>query len=490
ETIPWPDSGRPRRAGVSSFGVSGTNAHMIIEQAPDETEEETPELRDPASWPAGAPVPWPVSGRDAAALRAQAGRALAHVASGAPAGALDVGYSLATGRAPLHHRAVVLAGDTEEGLRGLAAVADGEPHPAVLAGSATGGLTAFLFSGQGAQRSGMGRELYEGFPVFAETLDAVCAELDRHLDQPLKDVIWSPDGPLDQTVHTQAGLFAVEVALFRLLESWGVTPDFVAGHSIGELVAAHVAGVWSLADAATLVAARGRLMQALPPGGTMAAVQATEGEVTPVLGAAAVAAVNGPGSLVVSGAEAEVDRITAHFAALGRRTTRLKVSHAFHSPLMEPMLEEFRRVAEGLTYAEAAIPVVSNVTGTAATELASPDYWVRHVRDAVRFADGVAHLRSEGVTRFVELGPDGVLTALTEDIMDRARDTTALAVPVLRREHPEPAALLTAIARLHVAGAPVDWNAVFAGRGAQRVDLPTYAFQRRRYWPDATGTPA
>ncbi|MFH8468079.1 type I polyketide synthase [Streptomyces sp. NPDC017991] len=490
ETIPWPDSGRPRRAGVSSFGVSGTNAHMIIEQAPDEPADGTPERPAPADRPARVPVPWPVSGWDPAALRAQARRALAHVTSGGPADVLDVGYSLATGRAALQHRAVVLAGDTEEGLRGLAAVADGEPHPDVLVGSAGGGLTAFLFSGQGAQRFGMGRELYEEFPVFADALDAVCAELDRHLDQPLKDVIWSVDGPLDQTVHTQAGLFAVEVALHRLLESWGVVPDFVAGHSIGELVAAHVAGVWSLQDAATLVAARGRLMQALPAGGAMAAVEATEDEAVPVLGPAAVAAVNGPGSVVVSGAAHEVDRITAHFAALGRRTTRLKVSHAFHSPLMEPMLEEFRRVAEGLTYAEPVIPVVSHVTGTAAGDLGSPDHWVRHVREAVRFADGVAYLRSEGVTRFVELGPDGVLTALTEDILDRAQDTAALAVPVLRREHPEPAALLTAVGRLHVGGARVDWHAVFAGRGARRVDLPTYAFQRRRYWPDATGAAA
>ncbi|MFI0374022.1 type I polyketide synthase [Actinomadura sp. 1N219] len=487
EAVPWPETGRPRRAAVSSFGVSGTNAHVIIEQAP----EEEPARDEPAS--GAAPVLWPVSARTPAALRAQADRVRAHLDGGAVADALDVGYSLATGRAALEHRAVVLAGDAESGLRGLAAVASGEARADVQTGTAADGPTAFLFSGQGAQRAGMGRGLHEAFPVFADAFDAVCAELDRHLDRPLRDVMWSGAELLDQTMYTQAGLFAVEVALFRLLESWGVRPDFVAGHSIGELAAAHAAGVFSLPDAAKLVAARGRLMQALPAGGAMAAVQASEDEVAELLGdgPVAIAAVNGPDSVVVSGAEDDVDRIAAHFTARHRKTTRLRVSHAFHSPLMDPMLDEFRGVAESLAYAEPSVPVCSTVTGriAAAGELTTPGYWVRHAREAVRFHDGVRTLRSEGVARFAELGPDGVLAAMTQACLDDEDAARVTAVPVLRADQPEPAALLAAIGRLFVSGARPDWDAVFAGTGARRVDLPTYPFQRKRYWPDTAAGP-
>ncbi|TDD30904.1 SDR family NAD(P)-dependent oxidoreductase [Actinomadura sp. KC06] len=488
EAVPWPETGRPRRAAVSSFGVSGTNAHVIIEEAPDEE----PALAEPDRRPGIVPVPWPVSARTPAALRAQADRIRAHL-DGDAGTALDVGYSLATGRAALEHRAVVLAGDAESGLRGLAAVASGETRADVQTGTATDGATAFLFSGQGAQRLGMGRELHEAFPVFADAFDAVCAELDQHLDRPLRDVLWSDAELLDQTMFTQAGLFAIEVALFRLLESWGVRPDFLAGHSIGELAAAHVAGVWSLPDAAKLVAARGRLMQALPAGGAMAAVQASEDEVTALLGdgPVAVAAVNGPESVVVSGAEDDVVRITGHFAARHRKTTRLRVSHAFHSPLMDPMLDEFRGVAESLSYAEPSVPICSTVTGriAAAGELGTPCYWVRHAREAVRFHDGVRSLRSEGVTRFAELGPDAVLAAMAQACLDDEDAARVTTVPVLRADQPEPAALLAAIGRLFVSGARPDWNAVFARTGARRVDLPTYPFQRRRYWPDTAAGP-
>ncbi|MFC0529427.1 type I polyketide synthase, partial [Phytohabitans kaempferiae] len=349
-------------------------------------------------------------------------------------------------------------------------------------------MTAFLFAGQGAQRLSMGSGLLEAFPVFAEAFDAVCVELDPHLDRPLREVIADGSGGLlDLTGWAQPALFAVEVALFRLLESWGVVPDLLLGHSVGELAAAHVAGVWSLPDACRLVAARARLMQALPSGGVMAAVQASEAEVRGLLSSGVdVAAVNSPGSVVVSGDEGPVAAVEAHFAGLGRRVKRLPVSHAFHSVRMEPMLAEFARVAESLSYAAPTISVVSNLTGRVAAPevLCDPGYWVRQVREPVRFADGVATLAGLGVTRFVEVGPDATLTALAGECLGQ----DAVLVPVLRKDRPEPHSAVTALARLHVHGASVDWTAVYAGHSARHIPLPTYAFQTQRYWLEASGS--
>ncbi|WP_371617126.1 SDR family NAD(P)-dependent oxidoreductase [Streptomyces sp. NBC_00454] len=479
EARPWVRGERARRAGVSSFGVSGTNAHVIIEEAP--AEETLVEQVEPAD----QPVPFVVSAKSADALRAQAGRIADRVEEQSSLSAVDVAYSLATSRASLEHRAVVVAADREGAVEALRAVAAG--HTAGQ--SVTGGRLAVLFTGQGAQRLGMGRELHESYPVFAEAFDAVAAELDQHLGRSLKSVLFGDDeDAVHRTEFTQPALFAVEVALFRLVESWGVRPDFVAGHSIGELAAAHVAGVWSLADAARLVAARGRLMQALPSGGAMVAVQATEAEVLPYLGeGVGIAAINGPNSVVISGREAECLAVKATLSELGRKTKQLTVSHAFHSVLMDPMLAEFREVAASLTYGAPRIPVVSNVTGKVAeaAELASPDYWVSHVREAVRFADGVRTLHQLGVTTFLEAGPDGVLTALAQEILDGVDGAEGLRLAALqRRGRPETETLLAAIGVLFSTGRAVDWQAVFAGAGARRVDLPTYAFQRERYWPE------
>jgi len=468
ESREWPAVSRPRRGAVSSFGISGTNAHVIIEQA-------KPTPAEPVTPPAPPALAWPVSADSPDTLAAQAQRLAGHV--DAADSLADIGFSLATTRSALDHRAVVVGADRTELLAGLTALAAGADAPGVVRDRRSSGRTAFLFTGQGAQRPGMGLALAEQYPAFAEALDAVAAELDKHLDRPLRTVL-DDDEALGQTGFTQPALFAVEVALYRLLETWGVRPDFLLGHSIGELAAAHVAGVLSLGDACTLVAARAKLMQALPAGGAMVAIQATEAEVTPLLTAeVSIAAINGPDALVVSGTEDGTAAVAAQFP--GRKTSKLRVSHAFHSPLMEPMLAEFSAVAKKLTYAKPGIPIVSTVSADA--DLTTPEYWVRQVRATVRFHDGVRTLAGEGVRTFVEVGPGAVLTAAARTALD---DGTLAFVPAQRKDRAEAHTVVTALATLHARGVPVDWAAFYAG--ARRVGLPTYAFRRTRYWLPAT----
>ncbi|MBO1415813.1 type I polyketide synthase, partial [Streptomyces sp. FH025] len=486
----WPETGRPRRAGISSFGISGTNAHVIIEQAPPtETEAETATVE-----PTTAPLALAVSAKSPQALAAQGEQLRAFLADQPDAQLADIAYSLATTRAQLDHRAVVLGRDRAELVEGLAALAADGSSARLARTAPGGGAAAFLFTGQGSQRPGMGKELYESEPVFAAALDEVVKHLDPLLGRPLREVMFATEGGweaelLDQTMFTQAGLFALEVSLFRLAEHRGLRPDFVAGHSIGELAAAHIAGVLSLPDAATLVAARGRLMQELPQDGAMVAVRASEEEVAPLLAGreheVAIAAINGPSSVVVSGDLVATLAVAEELAGRGHKTRRLTVSHAFHSPRMEPMLDEFRSVAGKLSYDEPTIPIVSNLTGglIQAEELDWPEYWVRHVREAVRFNDGIRTLQAEGVTTFVELGPDGVLSAMARDcVTDEGADAEPEFITFLRKDRPEPEALATALAQAWTRGLPLDWSSLLAGR---KVALPGYAFQHKHYWATA-----
>ncbi|WP_405835440.1 type I polyketide synthase [Streptomyces sp. NBC_01518] len=526
EARQWPEGGHPRRAGVSSFGIGGTNAHVVIQQAPAEdtaasgrtsagrpvpgvapesasdrspTVDAAPAVALVPSAPALLPVP--VSARSAAALRAQAGRLARFVDARPELSLADTAHALATTRARLDHRAVLMATGREQLADALRALGNGTPTAVTVTGSPAEGKLAFLFTGQGSQWAGMGRELAARYPVFRNAFTAACDAVERHLDghlaRPLHEVVFAEPGTteaalLDRTLYTQAGLFALETALFRLFASWGVRPDLVAGHSVGEISAAHAAGVLDLAEAGELVAARGRLMQALPEGGAMVAVQAAEAEVAPLLaeatGEIAVAAVNGPDAVVLSGAEDTVLALAARLAHQGRKTKRLTVSHAFHSPLMAPMLDEFRTVVARLHPRPATVKVVSTLTGAPAEDgrFATPEYWVDQVRHAVRFADAVAALRDQGAGAFLEIGPGGGLTALALGTLGPDHRGC---LATLREDGSEESAVLTALAELHVRGTDIDWPALLGTPAAAiGTDLPTYAFQHQRYWAEPETT--
>ena len=529
EAASWPTEGQPRRAGVSSFGISGTNAHVILEQAPlpeqafallgessrpdrapgppENSPQADPALGLPSESSDLAPLPWVISARSESGLRAQSRGLLDHLGRHSDQPIADVGLSLAM-RPAFERRAIVVASGREQLLAGVEALARGEAHTGVTRASAREtGKVAFMFTGQGAQRVGMARGLHDAFPMFRETLEQVCEQLDRTLERSvLEPMLAEPDGvkapeedhasalgALDRTGLAQPALFAFELAMFRLIESWGVTPDLLLGHSVGELAAAHVAGVLSLDDACALVGARGRLMDALPEAGAMVAVQASEQEALDSLaqdaGSVALAAVNGPTSVVLSGDEDAVARLVDMWAGRGRKTRRLRVSHAFHSPHMDAMLEQFAQAARSVSLSEPRIPIVSNVTGeVAAGELCDPDYWVRHVRETVRFADGVRRCSAAGAGYFIELGPDGVLSAMARECVPAGE---AVVVPLMRAGRPQAETVLGGLAEAWAQGMVVDWQAMLRGWGARRVELPTYAFQRRRYWleggPSASG---
>ncbi|HEX4306156.1 MAG TPA: SDR family NAD(P)-dependent oxidoreductase [Solirubrobacterales bacterium] len=478
EPVEWAPGEKTRRAGVSAFGMSGTNAHVILEEAP------------PSPAVVGAPplpaVPLLLSAKSDSALARSAARLAAMLDREEAPDPAAIAADLATRRARLEHRAAVVGADREELLAGLDALATSRPHRNLVRGRAPGrSKVALMLSGQGSQRAGMGAGLQAAFPAYAEALDALCAELDPLLGLSLKDHLFATEGTpealrLDRTELTQPALFATEVALFRLLEGWGPRPDFLIGHSIGELAAAHLAGVLSLSDACALVAARGRLMGALPEGGAMVAIEAGEDEIAGEVGRGlSIAALNAPGSVVVSGEEEAALELAGRWAERGRRTTRLRVSHAFHSELMEPMLSEFAEVAEGLSYAAPTIPIVSGLSGRplSAEEATSPAYWVRQAREPVRFGAGIAWLRSEGAGTFLELGPGGALCAMAQASLPSEISPT----PFLREGRAEAESVLLAAGQAHADGAALDWAGLL-GRGVGSAELPTYPFQRTRYW--------
>ncbi|WTC47703.1 SDR family NAD(P)-dependent oxidoreductase [Streptomyces anthocyanicus] len=485
EAREWETYGRPRRAAVSSFGISGTNAHVVIEQAeqPEPTEPNgRPEQPEPVSAAPLPAVPWVLSGRTPEAVTGQAQRLLSFVESRPEAAPADIGLSLAVSRSQFDHRATVVGADREELLAGLRTLASGATTQTAVRDTRQTGKTAFLFTGQGAQRTGMGMDLYHTFPAYAHAFDTITAQLDPHLDQPLHHTI-TTGHHLHHTGNTQPALFATEVALYRLLETWGITPDYLAGHSIGELTAAHISGILTLQDACTLVTARARLMQNLPTHGTMIALQATEQEILPHLTGhehhLTIAAINSPTSLVISGNQTAAQHIATQLQAQGRKTKTLTVSHAFHSPHMDGMLHDFHHTATQLTYHEPTIPIVSTLTGNLAThnDLRTPTYWTDQLRNTVRYTQAIHTLHTAGVTTYTEIGPDATLTPLTQQTLD-----TTTAIPLLRHNQPETHTLLTAISRLHNRGIPINWKNLFTTTPAKHTPLPTYAFQHERFW--------
>ncbi|MFF1903682.1 beta-ketoacyl synthase N-terminal-like domain-containing protein, partial [Kitasatospora sp. NPDC058218] len=464
---PWPAG--TLRAGVSSFGMGGTNAHVVLEEAPA--------ARTATVESSGGPAVWPLSAKTGPALRDQARQLLDWLSQHPEAAPADVAHALATGRSLFEHRAVVLPGERAEALR---AVAEAAPHPSAVTGSAADdGKLAFLFTGQGSQRVGMGEELYTTFPVFAAAYDEALS----HFFPQLRDIIASnPDGLLDTTLHTQPALFALETALFRLLEHHGLTPDYLAGHSIGEIAAAHCAGVLSLADAAKLVAARARLMHSTGEG-AMATLQGVEADVLPHLGGGlTIAGVNSADAVVIAGDVDAVHALATQWKEQGRKAKILNTRHAFHSHHMDPILDEFHTVAESLTYHEPTRPIISTLTGELAQELTEPSYWTRQLREAVRFHDALTTLHDNGVTTYLELGPDATLTTLTRTTHPDAA-TAATLIP----NRPEAHTALAAVATAHTHGHPATWPT--QDTPGTRTSLPTYPFQRRRHWIDTAAAP-
>ncbi|MCJ1238967.1 hypothetical protein MMC14_006959 [Varicellaria rhodocarpa] len=492
---PWlPNDSRIRRAGVSAFGIGGTNAHVIVEESPRPVMEETGNITPPA-FPAA--VPFVLSGNSDTALRAQAEKLRLHIESGIGKDnrLSDLAYSLATSRTHFHQRLVVTAGDKAEMLEKLASVSSGSGKLLNVneVGKASLGM---LFTGQGNQRPGMGKDLYAVFPLFRDTLDEIAARF-TELESPLLDIMWAEPGSasaslLNRTDFAQPALFALEVSLWKLWQSWGVKPAFLLGHSVGELAVAHVAGVLDLPDACRLVMMRGRLMQALPCRGKMASLEASSTEVAAAIreldqcDKVEIAGYNTPSQTVISGDVEAVEAVMVHIAELGRKTKVLDTSHAFHSYHMNGMLDDFKAVAQTVQFSPPRIPIISSMTGRLAEagELVRAEYWVQQARNAVRFSDAFQTLANQGANVFLELGPSPMLCGLgTACLADASQVCTALWLPSLKPNMDGTSVVQNSIGELHVRHVSVDWAAYFKPFGCQKVKLPTYAFQRETFQP-------
>ncbi|MET0792004.1 MAG: SDR family NAD(P)-dependent oxidoreductase, partial [Polyangiaceae bacterium] len=482
-TTPWTSEQGPRRGGVSSFGFSGTNSHVVLEEAP-------PAAATKAARPPPQSRLLVLSAQTAAALHEQAARFQAYLSQPAVGDFQDISFTAGQGRSHLPERLALVAESAAQAAEKLASFLEQGGGVARGRGASTAPEIAFLFTGQGAQAFGMARELYASQPAYRDALDACAAIVDPLLSESLVAVILGNESLrqlLDDTAYTQPALFAVEYALAQLWRSWGVEPTVVMGHSVGEYVAACLAGVFSLEDGLRLIAHRGRLMSRLPRDGSMAAVFESEGRVREALRGyeheVSLGAVNGPGNSVISGRTGAVDAILAQLAAAGIEAQRLNVSHAFHSPLMDPMLDEFEALARGISLSKPRIGLVSNVSGRmAGDEVATAGYWRQHVREAVRFADGIALLHAEKLRVFVEVGPSPTLLRMAQRCPGGA-DATWL--PSLRKGVADNESLQLTLAELYVLGQNIDWRAL-AGAGARRVTLPTYPFQREHFWHDVT----
>jgi acyl transferase domain-containing protein/SAM-dependent methyltransferase len=473
---PWPADGGPRVAGVSSFGFSGTNAHVVLEEPPAEYEASAP----PRS---GQPQVLTVTAKDEIALRELASRWAAHLGTLAEGVLADVCFTANAGRGPFAERVSLVVESLDEARRKLVDVSQGRVESATVRGRAEGTPTvAFVFSGQGTPYAGMGSELYDAEPAFRAALQECEEALGAELGSAVQAVVRGQAGALGRTEDAQPALFAIEYAVAALWQAWGVKPAYVMGHSVGEFAAACVAGALSVRDAIRLVAERGRLMQGLPASGEMVAVFGPEARVAAVVARRAetvsIAAVNGPEHVVIAGTKEAVGAVVDELAMEGIRGRRLKVDRAFHSPLMEPVLGALERAAAQVRSKRPELGWVSTVSGQLVTRAPGPDYWRRHAREPVRYAAAVATLAALGCEAYVEAGPGVTLTAMGA----RLEIPGALWVVSLRPSRGERRQMLESASALWVRGAGVDWQRVEGSRRRRRVALPTYPFQRERYW--------